>query len=128
MMLHVTYHDGNHYNSVRTKGGAIARSMADGRAPMVQATEAVEPAEAVEDCESEACDLADANEDESNGSSSPPAPSIESSALRKGNCPCGSGRKYRKCCKKRQNRREDLEGDLVLQVASLGLSLESIDI
>ena len=34
MMLHITYHDGNHYNSVRTKDGAIARSMADGRAPM----------------------------------------------------------------------------------------------
>jgi hypothetical protein len=133
MMLHITYHDGNHYNSVRTKDGAIARSMADGRAPMgvEPGGEDREPPEAFdrEAFDREACNPAGASEDESNGSSSPLAPISQSSAPRKGNCPCGSGRKYRKCCKKRESRRrEDVEGKLVSQVASLDLSLESIDI
>lgn len=122
MMLYVTYHDGNHYNSVRTKAGGIARSMVDGRAPMVQA------AEVAEACELEVCGRAGSKEDESESPPSSPAPSIDSSALRKGNCHCGSGRKYRKCCKKRQNRRGDVEDgeELVSRVASL--CLERIDI
>lgn len=115
MMVSVTYHDGNHYNSVHTKGGVPA-SMVGGRSPAAEVDgNHNDNREGAETCTSGAGpDTKDTHNTDS--------------ALKKGQCPCGSGKKYRKCCKKRQKRIEDPVGGSVNEVDKLTIAVENIDI
>jgi hypothetical protein len=112
MMLYVSYHDGNHYNSVRSKttGGPV--SLLDGKVPAV-----------VGDMGAETGDSG--IEDDMNA--------VEPAAVKKGLCPCGSGRKFRKCCRKRkklvQAAHEQLDHDTDEKTTSdIVTAMENIDI
>jgi hypothetical protein len=89
MMVYLTYHDGNHYNSIRSRESGLPVSLLDGKKPARPAMQRALQ-EGMETLAKQA---------ESGVQDGP----IDGTS-KKGQCPCGSGRKYRKCCKKIQQR------------------------
>ena len=121
MTLFVSYHDGNHYNSVRSKLTGRSASIGTGEPAAGEAGDKI--AEDRGETE-ETPAVAAAPTDKTNK-----VENETETKQKKGQCPCGSGKKYRKCCRKREQRadKRDNAGDDrdVIQVAS---TLEIIDI
>ena len=107
--VHLSYHGEAHYNSVRLKDDYSAEPSSG--LPHIGA-EAPRPASP---------EPVDAPEDR------PPKP-LKASKAPKGPCPCGSGKRYKKCCRaadlararqKAQPPREDVDDALAGEVGSL---------
>lgn len=114
-MLYVSYHDGNHYNSVRVKASGVPASFGSGVPVVVQGDGEVgdgkeeRKGEEKEEGKGEegrgACDVNGEDNGEDNGDNNGEQEhDCQSARTTKGQCPCGSGKKYRKCCRKRERR------------------------
>ena len=117
-MLYVSYHDGNHYNSVRVKASGVPASFGSGAPAVVDGEEGRE-----EGREEKACD--DSDDD---GGSGEQERDCQSARTTKGQCPCGSGKKHRKCCRKREKRAHREREAFAAEYLSLAEQVSNIDI
>lgn len=136
-MVHISYHDGNHYNSVRDRATgkplsccprvndgilASAATHAHGAAPPKQHSGADRQHDEVDDIQEESHDIRVEIRVRHPQDTNHAAPcnvcfvmpeSMASRAKKppkaKNTCPCGSNKKYKKCCKKREKRMEHIK-------------------
>ena len=122
-MLYISYHDQNHYNSVRVKASGVPASFGSG-APAV-----VDGEEGKGEGREEACDDGDDGDGVGVvGCGCGEQDDCQSARATKGQCPCGSGKKHRKCCRKREKRAHREREAFDAECVSLAEQVANIDI